>query len=412
MTWEYPRQYRKNVSTAIPSVRIAQTAVMFLFIALLPTQLGKHFFLPFSFLSGVRVDYLAPALYLSDILAVILIMLHIRAVIHFFRNLNVQMYLLLCALIIPAARSPEIALYWYVKLIEFFAVFAVFRTKRIADRVIFAGFFTGLVVQTSLVFAQFFLKHSVQGLMYYLGERNISLAMAGVAKVSLNGIELLRPYGTFSHPNSLAGFYTLLFAFYLVTDHVNIRPILRILFLGLSAILVLFSFSKVALIALVVVNILYVIYQWHIYRECLLCLAARAAVLAALCALFLSAQADPLTVVKRIGLARNALTIILQNPIWGVGMGNYVIAQHAFRNPYLYFFAQPVHNIFLLTIVQIGIPLSGITAYFLIKARSTIRHFVMFVFLIAPIIITGMFDHYWLTLQQNIFLIAVLFALI
>ena len=40
--------------------------LFFLFLLFLPTQLGKHFFLDFSYLSGVRVDYLAPTIYLTD----------------------------------------------------------------------------------------------------------------------------------------------------------------------------------------------------------------------------------------------------------------------------------------------------------------------------------------------------------
>src|SRR3989338_6605244 len=46
--------------------------LIFLFIFLLPTQLGKHFFLDFSSISGVRVDYLAPTLYLADVVSLIL----------------------------------------------------------------------------------------------------------------------------------------------------------------------------------------------------------------------------------------------------------------------------------------------------------------------------------------------------
>src|SRR3972149_3010131 len=44
--------------------------LFFFLILLLPTQLGKHFFIPLSYLSGVRVDYLAPTVYLTDLIVV------------------------------------------------------------------------------------------------------------------------------------------------------------------------------------------------------------------------------------------------------------------------------------------------------------------------------------------------------
>jgi len=54
--------------------------VFFLFylcLLLLPTQLGRHFFFDFSLISGIRSDYLAPTVYLTDIVIVLMIILEI-----------------------------------------------------------------------------------------------------------------------------------------------------------------------------------------------------------------------------------------------------------------------------------------------------------------------------------------------
>ncbi len=59
--------------------------ILFLFFLLLPTQLGKHFFFPVSFIAGVRIDYLAPTLYTTDILFFLLFFFFSKAVIQFFR---------------------------------------------------------------------------------------------------------------------------------------------------------------------------------------------------------------------------------------------------------------------------------------------------------------------------------------
>ena len=44
-----------------------------LFVFLIPTQLALHFWLPGSFVFGIRVDYLAPSIYLTDILFVLIV---------------------------------------------------------------------------------------------------------------------------------------------------------------------------------------------------------------------------------------------------------------------------------------------------------------------------------------------------
>jgi O-antigen ligase len=42
--------------------------LFYILILLLPAQLAKHFWPPFSFVSGIRIDYLSPTIYLTDII--------------------------------------------------------------------------------------------------------------------------------------------------------------------------------------------------------------------------------------------------------------------------------------------------------------------------------------------------------
>ena len=51
--------------------KINLSAIFFyLLILFLPTQLGKHFWPNFSYVYGVRIDYLSPTLYFTDILII------------------------------------------------------------------------------------------------------------------------------------------------------------------------------------------------------------------------------------------------------------------------------------------------------------------------------------------------------
>jgi hypothetical protein len=66
-----------------------------------------------------------------------------------------------------------------------------------------------------------------------------------------------------------------------------------------------------------------------------------------------------------------------------------------------FFFLQPVHNIFLLFLAETGVIIGSISIIELTKLILLHKNNIVFLACIFVIIITGMFDHYWLTLQQN-----------
>jgi len=248
-------------------------------------------------------------------------------------------------------------------------------------------------------------------MFYYLGERALNLSTIGIAKGSLQGIEFLRPYGTFSHPNSLGGFYLLLYFFVIATPQFNKKVVLKYFLLFLCVGLIFLSFSKIAILTFLILNIVYLITS-RFYTRCPFCFTARALILLVLAGIVLAAKTDIFTVDKRVDLIKNATAIITQHPLVGVGLGNYVIAQSSFSSKYLNFLNQPVHNIVLLWIAETGLIVSAYSIYLIMQIlRKNIKN-VQFIFLIAVILITGFFDHYWLTLEQNSLLIAVLFGII
>src|SRR5476651_2543095 len=69
----------ERVKTEFWSLNPNKLSLLFfyLLILFLPTQLGKHFWPNFSFVYGIRVDYLSPTIYISDILFVLLFFLSI-----------------------------------------------------------------------------------------------------------------------------------------------------------------------------------------------------------------------------------------------------------------------------------------------------------------------------------------------
>lgn len=382
------------------------------------TQLGKHFFLSFSYLSGVRVDYLAPTLYLIDLVVLSLILCNIQSVKHMVRSRRTLYILALLALTLPFALVRPVALISYLRIVEMFIIFFlvkdfIYREKDRGVFILLTSLSLATGAQLVLSSIQFIEKHSLNGLLYFLGERYFTLSTPGIAKASLSGVELLRPYGTFSHPNSMGGFY-LLVSLFAISLPVNEKRglamhIIRYLLFTLSSILVFFSFSKTAIITYVLLMAL-MLFKTGFYKRCPLCFSARLLVLFFVSLLFIQAQGDIFTLSKRIELSKNALEIIKQYPVTGVGLGNYVVAQAQFSTQHLNLINQPVHNAYLLLLCEVGLLVGGILFYELTQIFKRNRDQNVFLFCILSVGITALFDHYWLTLIQNLIILAVVFG--
>ncbi len=376
--------------------------LFFLFLLLLPTQLGKHFFLPFSYLSGVRVDFLAPTMYLTDIIIFLLTIFNFEIVFKFLNNKKVLLVLFFLLINVFFSLLPKISFYWLLKVVEFLVVVSLAKKilATLKEKYILIVLFLSGLFELLLSLSQLISKHSVQGIFYYFGERLFTLSTPGVAKASIQGVEFLRPYGTFSHPNSLAGFFLLLYFFVLIYKKFNRYLILKYLFLFISSTLVFISFSKIAIACYLILNTKYLILNTKF--KCRVCKIARIITLVVISLIFFQVTTDPLTINKRVELMKNSAAIIMRYPIQGVGLGSYLVEQSKFSSKFYLFFNQPVHNIFLLFISELGLIIGGIIIF---TSLSSIKKLVrLSPILILVLVATGFFDHYWLTLQQNFLL--------
>ncbi len=382
--------------------------LIYFLLFLLPTQLGKHFFLGFSYINGLRVDYLAPAIYLTDILVVGLVLLYRKEIVEVIKKHSKIIALLFGFFIVNTffSKEPVLSLYYGLRIFELFAVFIIFSKTRLSKQNIFRTLLLGGLMTLFLSLYQLSSTHSFQGIFYFLGERNINLSTPGVATIGFYGRELLRPYATFSHPNSLAGFYLLLYSLVLFSK--LSKNILFYILHFTFAMLVFLSFSKIAIITLFFITMLYAIFERH---GCLPCRVASIFIFLSVSLIFLQGSGDPESLSKRLVLNSDAITIIKSNLLWGVGMGQYVISQAKIPSNYPYFFMQPVHNIFFLLLAEAGILLSGIVFYLMSRFAWINRANKTFMACLLIVIFTGLFDHYWLTLQQNMLLLGVVFGL-
>lgn len=381
--------------------------VTFLFILLLPTQFGKHFFFDFSYIYAIRADYLALKIYTTDILALTLILLCFRQIIIFVYQKRIVLTLLLVLSIINVVLSsqPIIGIYALLKYAEIVGVgLSIFFIKPKWSMVIWA-FLIGSIGELLLSIAQMVHHGSIGGMFYFFGERYLTSSMPAVAKTYLSGVEILRPYGTFSHPNSLGGFYLLVYCLVLFYQRfvVKYKPsVWHHLILVTSSLLVFFSFSKNAIISYGLVTFLFVFFYLQI--SCRLCRVGRLLGVFFLCLFFVSSVNNPSSISERFTLIKQGIILFTQKPIFGWGLGQHLYGLSHFASTHPYLFNQPIHNIFLLALVEWGLLLFAfISAIFIQVARLTKHKSTLLIF--GIVFITGLFDHYWLTLQQNMLLL-------
>lgn len=237
-----------------------------------------------------------------------------------------------------------------------------------------------------------------------LGESVLSESTANLAKFSIAGTEFIRGYGSFPHPNILGGFLVLSIwlSFQSPFKKNEKTAILILQFLGLLA-----TFSRSALLALLLVTLFTSMGKSFFKKK------IRYAVLSILIlslGLFFVLRGfnflnDP-AVLERIAGFAYTWEMIKAYP-FGVGFSHFTLfldtVSPVALQPWEY---QPVHNIFLLSLAELGLPFSIL---FLSGCAYSIKKKPKLGGVALMLITLGLFDHYLLTQDQGRFFL--LFAL-
>lgn len=106
-------------------------------------------------------------------------------------------------------------------------------------------------------------------------------------------------------------------------------------------------------------------------------------------------------VTHRIELIKASLQLIKENFWFGVGLNNFIPNLVKVSNTFVNAWElQPVHNIFLLVFSETGIVGLIIFCFLIFSGFSLLT----LNYSLLTILITGLSNHYWLTLQQNMLL--------
>jgi len=389
--------------------------LFYLLIILLPVNLGKHFIFPFSYVNGILVDYLIPTLYLTDLLILGLLSLwavreaKLPRLLGLIKDLKERKIILILLLFLISLAPSVIlvdnqpaAVYRYLKISEYiFLAFYIARNYKFKDIFSKLSFLLsiGALFEGVLVLAQFIKQTSIFGYLF-LGEPVFNSSMFGVAKYEIFNRLLVRPYGTFPHPNVMGGYFALLIPWFIFRFVEARRCDLRKQTLWWGLVLVvcvtgfLLSFSRTAIIVGILGSLGVLWWVGNLGHK------KEIKIIPAVISLSIS---------RRIFLAGAAFKAIQEKPFFGVGLNNFTVYLARSRSlleetRYL----QPVHNVFLLIFAESGVLAGVLFVLFLgsvvISLMRPIRPMgpmTLPAISLIQIVLISLSDHYFWTIQQT-----------
>jgi len=417
-----------------------ENALFFLTLLFAPTQFGLHFWPSFSYILGIRIDYLSPTVYLTDILIFLLFIFFIaRLQIKFLSKLFKKISWLSISLIflivflflgVVLSKSPLAGFYGLFKLFEFifFGVYTTrFVTKNNFNKILYV-FSAAIIFESILSVAQYLKQSSIGGFFYFLGERTFNGQTPGVANASMNGELILRPYGTFSHPNVLGGYLLIgmtIILFSLGPTKKQLGKILYSICLVGGTLALVLTFSRIAILLWLIIISIFLISRAgknFMKKNIVFFLISAPIVISSIfytpiISRFSNFSLYDESFSQREELLKSSFTIIKAHPFFGTGLNNFLIElARVQKTNNVTFYLQPVHNIFLLITAQAGI--LGLIYFigFLAKTfkkvfwKRDLINYRIIVFL--SILVLGSFDHYFLTIQQGQLLLSFSLGLI
>jgi hypothetical protein len=410
----------------------AEKIALFLLIAVIPTQIGRHFWPSWSLVAGVRVDYLSVVLYGVDLLWLGLVVttqlqitnyeLRIKKWLNF-QNLMVLGFMVVNILV---AENKGVAIYSWLRIFQWAWFFKYCFDNKIEVKKILGIVIPWWIIgESALGLAQMIKGGSLNGLMYWLGERRFSFSTMGVAQISVWGQGLVRSYGTFSHPNSLAGFmmvslglwmmYFNNFKFQISNFKLNKVWWWVVIWAGVLGVILSGSRTIWLLTLIMMVASFVGIFKG---KAGIKKIVGYMAIVLGLFLLVLSLVGvnyrtidflggwDSDSLAKRVSLNTAAVKMWRENLMIGIGAGNFIPRLPEYQTDNQFYWFQPVHNIILLTGTEVGIlGLLLILKFLISNTKFPIKKEKWW--LLALIFLSGMVDHYWITLPQNAWLLAI-----
>lgn len=371
------------VNYLVPTVSILDVAIFFTLVSIIMTKGFTFFFTLFkSFKNGLL-------LFLLFLLLQNIILRDLNVLLISFRLLGF-LTILYCLVELYGKKIKEKS---FRKKLLFFTSYA---------------FLFNILLQGVLGIIQFARGSSVG--LFFLGESKVVSGMMGSSFIELANQLFLRAYGTFPHPNVLGAYLILgIFMGILIFRH---KESLGLLLIFLSTLFVLFTFSRIGIFLAVVILAGFVVREvlvkrikpWQRYSFSPLLLLER------FTNLFTGGD---VSWSERRDLLERSLRVFRENWMLGVGSGNYVKAMEGFvpRTSRGLLLLQPVHNVLLLLLSELGI--LGFILFLYTLLRLLLENIgkvtILKGLILFTLVVMGLFDHFLLTLPQGLAIFSILF---
>jgi hypothetical protein len=331
----------------------------------------------------------------------------------------------LASLIATPFHDLEFHTFMAIKVIEALLLY-ILATNSVLKQNKILKLFIGIMTVEALLGLLQVLTQSSWGLGF-LGEPSLSPGTAHLAKISWGGLTWIRAYGTFPHPNILGG---LLFVSLLATFLYNpTRKHEREILLGIQFAGLMVTCSRSALLAFSCsIVILCFWYANKLKMKSKAMLGTLSGIFAVeLMLLFWSRGTFPWNdpaLLSRWSGYKEALSLFWKYPM-GVGWNHYTLfldqATPVALQPWDY---QPVHNVYLLALTETGILsfiLAVLAVYWIVKKIYVLHKTLstaelsfkkrVFSLIGISVLIIGLFDHYWMSLEQGRLLLVLLWGM-
>jgi O-antigen ligase len=376
------------------------------------------------FVNGIHVNYLVPTLSVIDIGVVLLLFsLLIEEGASFYlkmlKSLKTGLLIFLIYLIIQNVflknfliTFNSLRIFFYLLAIISTVLYYKERKKQLKSFLLSATFVLLLNVSIQGVIGILQVSRGASLGLTFLGESQVVSGMYGSSFINLGGQAFLRAYGTFPHPNIFAGF--LILSLLIGTLCARRLPGFGVSLVLLSLLVLPLTFSRAAI--LIVALILLILFIRALLRS-----NKKVGVLAVSPLLYFErfgnlVRGGDSSWSERTDLLKVSIKLVKENFWLGTGMGNFVKAMEDYvprtfgRIPLL----QPVHNIFVLVLVELGLP--GFLILFYILGKVFLNNFKKFSYfkiaVLFTILIIGFWDHYLLSLPQGLGIFMFLYLLL
>jgi O-antigen ligase len=324
---------------------------------------------------------------------------------------------------------PDIALQQSVHVPEAVLFFFCILLSPLENKVLIRALVCGAVFQAIFGLSQFFLQATWSSTL--LGTSVHMASEAGSSVVVTESERWLRAYGTLSHPNVFGGYIAAVLLLFLYSFQFSVSKqisdfkflVFKYFIIVLLTAGIFVSFSRSAWIALFMGLFVYVFLSIRKKVSTFYILNSTLSIIVPF--LLLSILFAPLmftrlgatsvneqqSITERVSGNREAIELVQDNPVFGVGPGHYTVAlmqKDSSRPVWEY---QPVHNVALLVFSEVGVVgifLLCLIAYLFFK---TFQMQFVDLLIVIPFIPLFLFDHYVWSSLVGLLLIAVFVGL-